>query len=131
MIESITVVTICFTYAMNMHVNYFYISVCGVKLRLSVCPSVNFPHFRLILQNHWFNFNQTWHKTSLGNWNSSLFKWKATFVLHMGTQKWKSEHIIWRHLKIFYRTTELISIKLGTKHSWVKRIQDYVLFAGR
>ena len=25
---------------------------------------VNFSHFHLFLQNHWNNFNQTWHKAS-------------------------------------------------------------------
>ena len=38
----------------------------------SVCPSVNFSHFHLLLQNHWANFNQTWHKASLGEGDSSL-----------------------------------------------------------
>jgi hypothetical protein len=28
----------------------------------------------LLLQNHWANFNQTWHKSSLGGGDSSLFK---------------------------------------------------------
>jgi hypothetical protein len=33
----------------------------------SVCPSANFNlHFGLLLQNHWTNFDQTWHKSSLG-----------------------------------------------------------------
>ena len=31
----------------------------------------------LLLENHWANFNQTWHKTSLGEEDSSLFKWNA------------------------------------------------------
>ena len=31
----------------------------------------------LLLQNHWSNFSQTWHKTFLGEWNSSLLKWRA------------------------------------------------------
>ena len=44
----------------------------------SVCLSVNFSHFHLLLQNHWANFNQTWHKVSLGKGDSSLFKWRAT-----------------------------------------------------
>ena len=43
----------------------------------SVCPSVNFSHFHLLLQNHWANFNQTWHKASLGEGDSSLIKWRA------------------------------------------------------
>jgi hypothetical protein len=30
-------------------------------VRLSVCELL---HFRLLLQNHWTNFNQTWHKSS-------------------------------------------------------------------
>jgi hypothetical protein len=28
------------------------------------------------LQNHWANFNQTWHKSSLEEENSSVFKGK-------------------------------------------------------
>ena len=31
----------------------------------------------LLLQNHWANFNHTWHKASLGGGDSSLFKWRA------------------------------------------------------
>ena len=31
----------------------------------------------LLLQNHWANFNQTLHNASLGEGNSSLFKWMA------------------------------------------------------
>ena len=41
---------------------------------LSIRLSVNFSHFHLLLQNHWANFNQTWHKASLGEGDSSLFK---------------------------------------------------------
>ena len=32
----------------------------------------------LLLQNHWAHFNQTWHKVSLVEENSNLFKWRAT-----------------------------------------------------
>ena len=32
---------------------------------------VIFSHFHLLLQNHWPNFNQTWHKASFGKGNSS------------------------------------------------------------
>ena len=35
---------------------------------------INFSHYHLPLQNHMTNFNQTWHKASLGERNSSLFK---------------------------------------------------------
>ena len=48
----------------------------------SICPSVrlsvNFSHFQLLLNNHLANFNQTWHKASLGKGDSQLFKWRAT-----------------------------------------------------
>ena len=33
---------------------------------LSVYPSVNFSHFWVLFQNHLANFNETWHKISLG-----------------------------------------------------------------
>jgi hypothetical protein len=42
---------------------------------LSGIPSIcKLLHFRLLLHNHWANFNQTWHKSSLGEGDSSLFK---------------------------------------------------------
>ena len=43
-------------------------------VRLSVCKLL---YFRLLLQNRWTNFNQTWHKSSLGKGDSSLFKRKG------------------------------------------------------
>ena len=43
----------------------------------SVCLSVNCSHFHLLLQKYLANFNQTWHKVFLGEWDSSLFKWRA------------------------------------------------------
>ena len=32
----------------------------------------------LLLKNHFANFNQTWHKASLGEEKSGLFKWRAS-----------------------------------------------------
>ena len=40
----------------------FLIKICP----LSIVVVVNFSHFHLLLQNHLANFNQTWHKASLG-----------------------------------------------------------------
>ena len=37
----------------------------------------NFSHFHLLLQNHWANFNQTWHKASSVEEDLSLFKLRA------------------------------------------------------
>ena len=48
-----------------------------LSVRTSVCLFVNFSRFHLLLQNHWANFNQTWQKASLGEGDSSLFKWRA------------------------------------------------------
>ena len=49
------------------------------RLSSVVCLSVNFSYFRLLLQNHWANFNQTWHKASLGEGDSSQMKGPALF----------------------------------------------------
>jgi hypothetical protein len=48
--------------------------------RLSVVwPTVcKLLHFRLLLQNHWANFNQSWHRSSLELGVSSLFKWRGS-----------------------------------------------------
>ena len=56
----------------------FLITCCPSSVCPSVCLSVNFSHFHLLLQNHWANFKQTWYKVSLGEGDSSLFKWRAT-----------------------------------------------------
>ena len=44
---------------------------------LSVRPSVKFPYFGLLLKNLWANFNQTWHKASLGEGDTSFFQMKG------------------------------------------------------
>jgi hypothetical protein len=46
-------------------------SVCPSVLRLSV----RLLHFQL-LQNCWANFNQSWHRLSLGKGSSELYKWR-------------------------------------------------------
>ena len=38
---------------------------------------LNFSHFYLLLQNHWANFNHSWHKACLGEHDSILFKGRA------------------------------------------------------
>ena len=57
----------------------FLIKICplSVVVVVVIVVVVNFSHFHLLLQNHWANFNQTWHKASLGKGDSSLFKWRA------------------------------------------------------
>jgi hypothetical protein len=53
------------------------------RLLSVVCLSVwrlfvRLLHFQLLLQNHWANFNQSWHKWSLGKGDSELYKWRIT-----------------------------------------------------
>ena len=57
----------------------FLVSISDHNLLLSiiVVVVVNFSYIHLLLQNHWTNFNQTWHKASVGEGDSSLFKWRA------------------------------------------------------
>ena len=97
----------------------FVIKICPLSVVLVI---VNFSHFHPLLQNHRANFNQTWHKASLGEGNSSLFK-EGPRPFPRG-DNYEIVKIHWRNLKIFFsRTTEPISTKLGTKHPWVKGIQ--------
>ena len=42
-----------------------FLIVC--RRRLYVRPFVKFTYYRHLLKNHWANFNQTWHKASLGD----------------------------------------------------------------
>ena len=50
------------------------LSVVVVVYVVVVVLVVNFSHFHLLLKNHWANFNQSWHKASLVEGDSSLFK---------------------------------------------------------
>ena len=78
---------------------------------------------KLLLQNHWANFDQSCHNASLGELDSSLFKWKGP-ALFQGEIITKLAKIHYRNLKILVsRTTWPISTKIGTKHPWMKRIQ--------
>jgi hypothetical protein len=55
------------------------LSVVRPSCRLTVCPSVcKLLHFRLLLQNQLANFNQTWHKSSLGRGVLSLCKCRGS-----------------------------------------------------
>ena len=85
-------------------------------VRPSVCLSVNFSHFHLLLHNQWANFKQTWQKASVGGEDSSLFNW-----IIPPFSKRNSETTLTNLKKIFFsRTNGPISTKLGTKHPWVK-----------
>ena len=60
----------------------FLMKICPLSVVVIVVVFVfivvNFSHFDLLLQNQWASFNQTWHKSSLCEGDSSLFKWRAT-----------------------------------------------------
>ena len=74
-------------------------------------------------QNHWANFNQTWHDASLGEGDFTLFKWR-TVSFPKGEIITIITKIHKQNLKIlFSRTTDPISTNFGTKHPWVKGIQ--------
>ena len=64
----------------------FLIKICPLSVVVVV---VNFSHFHLLLKNHWANFNQTWHKVSLGEGDSSLLKSAAYFQGEIITKYWK------------------------------------------
>ena len=53
------------------------IKICPLSVVVVVGVVLNFSHFHLLLQNHSTNINQTWHKASVSERDSSLFKWRA------------------------------------------------------
>jgi hypothetical protein len=82
------------------------------SVRLSVCKLL---HFWLLLQNHWANFNQTWHKSSLGGGILNCSS-EGDCLSPRGDNS-KRVKIHWKFLKIFFsRTSWPISIKLRTNH---------------
>ena len=106
----------------------FLIKICPLSVVVVVVlvvgvVDVNYSHFLSHLQKHWANYNQTWHKASLGDEDSSLLKW-GPCPFPRGND-FEIVKIHWRNIKIFSRTTGAISTKFDTKHLWVKVIQNY------
>ena len=68
---------------LNWKFKWAFLVACCQSVRPSACcqstrPSVSSLFiFSLPLQNHCVNFNQTWHKTSFSEMDSSLFKLSA------------------------------------------------------
>lgn len=99
-----------------MNVTYPFISSPKRKFQVSfsdlikICPLsvvvvINSSHFHLLLlQNHWADFNFTWHKVSLDEDNSNLelliFFWgggifqKSFFLKTI----WPEKLFVWKHL---------------------------------
>ena len=72
----------------------------------------------LLLQKQWVNFNQTWHKASLGEGDSSLFNegprpfpMGDNYEIAKNTLKFKKSFLLGQFQPYF-----------GKKHPWVKRI---------
>ena len=70
----------------------------------------------LLFQNHWANFNQTWHITFQGEWNYSLFKLSTT-TFSKGKLLWNSGNTS-RKIKIVssMQNNRPISFKLGAMY---------------
>ena len=91
--------------------------------KLVVVSWLKFAHHRgccqlfifLLRQNHRANINETLHKASLGEGDSSLFKSKVTSFSKGGELISKTH---WRKFTT-YATTGPISTKIGTKHRWL------------
>jgi hypothetical protein len=97
----------------------FLIACCPASVCLSICKLL---HFWVLLQNHYTNFNQTWHKSSLGEGDSSVFKGRDGPSPRGDNSKRVKIH--WKFLKIFSsRTSRPKSIKLDKNYPWVKGIQ--------
>ena len=83
-----------------------------------VCPSVclcKFSHFHLLLQNHWANFNQTWHKVSEGEGDSRLFKWRPR-PSQLGINKNKLttfKNLLQNYWAYFNQTWHKVSLREG------------------
>ena len=96
-------------------------------VRLSVRLSVNFSHFHLLLQNHWANFNQTGHIASLGERDSSLFKWKA-LPFSKGRCLRNSGNALLKFKNLLLQSpTGSISTRLGTTHPLVTLTQGFTI----
>ena len=81
-------------------------------------------YINLFLQNLRANLNQTWHKACLSD-GDSRFTNEGPHLFPRGNNN-EIVKVQWRNLIIFSRIIGLISAKLGTKHPWVKGIQNLI-----
>jgi hypothetical protein len=89
----------------------FLIARCPVSVLPSVCTLLN---FWLLIQNHWTNFNHTWHKSSLGE-GIQVCSNEGDSSSPRGDYIERVK-IHWNSFKIFFsRTSRPNSIKLGTQ----------------
>ena len=83
----------------------------------------NFSHFHLLLQNQLGPISTKLGTNHLG-WREFKFVQMKGSALFQGKIIAKMH---WQILKIFFsRTTGTISIKLGTKHSWMRGNQGFI-----
>ena len=100
-----------------------YLSVRRLSICPSVCPSVcKLFTFSSSSPEPLSQFQPNLVKGSLGEGDSSLFKWRTRPFPRGDNYELVNIHL--RNLKIFFsRTTGPISTKLGAKLPWVKGIQ--------
>ena len=90
----------------------FLIKICPLfVVVVVVIVVINFSHFNLLLQNHWTNIYQTWHKASLGAGDSYLFKWMASPF--SSGDNYEIVKIHWRNFEIFFSITTQVSLNEG------------------
>ena len=80
----------------------------GFKLKWTFTKS------KILLQNHWANFNHIWMKKILW-WRRFKFGLKKGHTFFQREDDNGIVKIYWQHSKIFARTTVIISTKLGKK----------------
>jgi hypothetical protein len=94
-----------------------------VLFKGEIITKIGLGHLKIFfLQNHWANFNQTWHKSSLGKGDLSLLKKRGDNPSPRGDNS-KRVKMHWQFLEIFSRTRRPNVIELGTNYPWVKGIQ--------
>ena len=101
-----------------------FLITCCLSVCLSVCPSVcKCFTFSFSFQEPQGQFQPNLGQASMGDGDSSLFKWIKVHALFQGEIIGK----YWKYtvnFKIFFlRTTGPILTKHGPKHDWVKGIQ--------
>ena len=96
-------------------------SVCRLSVRPSVRMSVNLSH-----QNHWTTFNLLRLKTSLGEGNSGLYKWR---VMHFFKENWNEiMNIQWQNVRyIIFIKNHRVIFDQNWQNKFLKGIQGFKL----
>ena len=112
-------------------ISFSFISCTELKAQVNFSDRlsyVNISQFHPLLQSHWANFNQSWHKASLGKGNLIMFKWRSTPFLK-GIYRGNGDNAFSNFKNLFLKNHWANFNQIhGSREFRIVQIKDHALF---